>query len=157
MSKKNLLIDYDEAACEIRFFEVSLDGKKSLAIKVPLSLYQEQSPDQAERLMGETVFTFFDQWAHIKMGLRNYVEDSKRSLATGHADIEKLAQQENADAQYQLAIDCFTVGVSNRSAGDIERAESWLQKAAANGSREAVDYLRDHWERDKNSALRGMQ
>lgn len=110
-----MLIDYDELAQEIRFYEVSSDGKQSLAIKVPLSLYQEKGSDEAERVMGETVFTFFDRWAAIKMGLRDYVGEARQSIVSRRSEIAKLAESGNAEAQYQFAIDCFTTGARDHS------------------------------------------
>lgn len=157
MPNKDLLIHYDESAQEIVFCEVdAISGNKRFAFKVPLALYKEKNADEAERIMGETVFTFFDRWADVKMGLRNYVEEAKEALARGVAVTEKLAKEGNAEAQYQLAIECFTDGVRGRSATQLEEAESWLKKSAAGGYKTAIDYLEKFWEREKASALRGM-
>lgn len=157
MTTRDLLIHYDESGQEIVFSEVdAISGNKRFAFKVPLALYQERGADEAERTMGETVFTFFDRWADVKMGLRNYVEEAKEALTKGVEDTEKLAKEGDAEAQYQLAIECFTDGVRGRSATKLEEAESWLRKAAAGGCKTAIDYLEKFWERDKASALRGM-
>lgn len=156
MKKISLLIEYDEAMQEIRFCELSVDGKRSLAIKVPLSLYRERGADQAERVMGETVFTFIDRWANVKIGLRDYESEARERLASMRGAITTLAEQGNAEAQYHLAIELFTSGVRNRSLKQIDEADAWLRKAAANGAMDAVEYLGKHWERDKASALRSI-
>lgn len=156
VEKKSLLIDYDEDHQEIRFYEVFQSGKRDLAIKVPLSLYKERGPDQAEQLMGETVFTFFDQWAAVKMGLRDYVREAKASLATRVDATKGRADSGDAMSQYHLAIECLTSGVKNRSAKQIEEAEVWLRKSAAGGFGDAVEYLAKHWEREKAFALRSI-
>lgn len=154
--EKCLLIAYDEEAQEIRFYEVSDDEKPELAIKVPLSQYQERGPDRAEQLMGETVFTFFDRWAQVKMGLRNYVQEAKASLNSRIEAVKSRAAGGEASAQYHLAIECLTSGVKNRSASQIEEAELWLRKAAAGGFEDAIEYLAKHWEREKAHALRSI-
>ncbi len=157
MTTKDLLIHYDESGQEIVFSEFdAISGNKRFAFKVPLALYQDKGAEGAERIMGETVFTFFDRWADVKMGLRNYVEEAKAVLASGVADTERLAKEGNAEAQYQLAIECFTDGVKGRSTAKLEEAESWLRKAAEGGYKTATDYLENFWEREKASALRGM-
>lgn len=153
MGSKGLLIDYDEDAQEIRFYEVSDAGQHDLAIKVPLSLYQEKGPDGAERLMGETVFTFFDHWAKVKMGLRDYVQEAKGSLARRVVALKSQAATDEASAQYILAIECLTEGIRNRSAVHVEEAETWLKKSAAAGFDDAVEYLAKHWARERASAL----
>jgi hypothetical protein len=156
VEKKKLLIDYDEDTKEIIFYEVSQDGCQKIAIKVPLSLYQKQGPDQAERLMGETVFTFFDSWANIKMGLREYVQEAKKSLASRLDSLRIRALDGEATAQYYFAIECLTSGIKNRSASQIEDADSWLRKSAASGFEDAVEYLAKNWEREKAFALRSI-
>ena len=157
MTTKDFLIHYDESGQEIVFSEVdAISGNKRFAFKVPLALYQKKGADEAERIMGETVFTFFDRWADVKMGLRNYVKETKEALASGVVDTERLAKEGDAEAQYQLAIECFTDGVRSRSAAKLEEAESWLRKAAAGGYKTAIDYLEKHWAREKASVLRGM-
>jgi hypothetical protein len=156
MNTNNLLITYDEATREICFFRVLADGKREFAIKVPLSLYQEKLPDQAEQVMGATVFAFFDRWADVKIGIREYAREAKESLADMRRDVAQRANDGDADAQYQMAIECFDSGVLNRAKAKIEEAEAWLKKASANGSLQATEYLNKHWERDKASALRAM-
>ena len=156
MMPKKLLIEYDEESQEIKFSEITGDQLPSLAIKVPVSLYTEAGPDKAEQRMGETVFTFLDRWSVTKIALRNYVADAEASLKEARSDISRKAKAGNAEAQYHLAIDCFTEGVKSRSRSAIEEAEAWLRKAAANGSKEAIEYLHSHWERDKASALRSI-
>lgn len=156
MTIKKLQIEYDELAQNINFYEVASDGKLDFVIKVPVSLYREKEPDEAERVMGETVFTFFDRWANTKMGLRNYVVEAHQSIELRRKKTGTLAEDGNAEAQYELAIDCFTLGVRNRSSTQVEEAESWLKKAVVNGSKDAAEYFEKHWERDKASALRGI-
>lgn len=158
MPDKDLLIHYDEDAQEIIFYEVDVatDSKKS-AFRVPLSFYKEKAVDEAERTMGETVFTFFDRWSEVKMGLRNYVEESKQALAKAQRQTKTLARKNDPLAQYHFAINCFTEGVRKRSLADIEKAEQWLKKSASNGCDEAIKYLKEHWERDKTSAQRGIK
>lgn len=154
--KNSLHITYDEAAQEILFYKVLADGKREFAIKVPLSLYQEKLPDEAERVMGATIFAFFDRWADVKIGIREYAIEARESLADMRRDIVKRANDGDADAQYQIAMECFDSGVLNRAKAKIEEAEVWLNKASANGSIQAAEYLSKHWERDKASALRAM-
>ena len=154
--KNSLLITYDEAAQEILFYKVLADGKREFAIKVPLSLYQEKSPDEAEQVMGATIFAFLDRWADVKIGVRDYALEARESLADMRRDIAKRANDGDADAQYQIAMECFDSGVLSRTKTKIEEAEVWLNKASANGSIQATEYLSKHWERDKASALRAM-
>ena len=156
MKNKSLLITFDETERELLFYKVLTDGKYEFAIKVPLSLYQEKLPDEAEQVMGATVFTFFDHWADVKMGIREYAREAKESLADMRGSIIKRANEGDADAQYKLAVECFNSGVLNRAKVQIEEAEAWLNKASTNGSTEAIEYLSKHWERDKASALRSM-
>lgn len=154
MITTKLLIEYDEHAQEIRFFEMSGDSPPSLAIRVPVAVYTDGGAELAERRMGETVFTFFDRWSKTKIGLRNYVEEARAAHAAGRTDVAHKAHVDDASAQFHLAIDRFTEGVKDKSAVAIGEAESWLRRAAANGSKEAVEYLSKHWERDKAFALR---
>ena len=156
MTGIKLLIEYDERAQEMKFFEVSGDLPPVLAIKVPVAVYTSDGPDLAERKMGETVFTFFDRWATTKIGLRNYVDEARAALDAGKKGTDQKARAGDEQAQYHLAIELFTEGVKEKSENAIEEAESWLRKAAANGSRDAADYLNKHWERDKASALRAI-
>lgn len=156
MTGIKLLIEYDEQTQEMKFFEVVGDLAPVLAIKVPVAIYTSDGPDLAERKMGETVFTFFDRWATTKIGLRSYVDEARTALHAGKKEIEQKAGVGDEEAQYHLAIELFTEGVKEKSESAIEKSESWLRLAAANGSREAADYLLKHWERDKASALRAI-
>lgn len=160
-AKRDLVIHYDEERNVVICYSTDISKTQGVretefGLEVPVSVYKDIASDEAEKMMGAGVFSLLDLHSISPIGIRNYRELSNSFSAESQEQLEKAARSGDVEAQYCLAMECFTEGVRNRNISQIEQAEVWLKMAAANGFADAVVYLNDHWERDKASALRGM-
>ena len=160
-AKRDLVIHYDEEKDVIICYSTDISNtqkirEKEFGLEVAVSVYKNAGNDEAEKMMGAGVFSLLDLHSNSPVGIRDYRELSKSFAAESQEQLESAAHSGNLEAQYSLAVECFTEGVRNRNIDQITQAEVWLKKAADGGFSDAVAYLNDHWERDKASALRGM-
>lgn len=161
-AKRDLVIHYDEDRNVVICYSTDISKTQKIreaefGLEVPVSVYKNVTSDEAEKMMGAGVFSLLDLHSISPIEIRNYRELSNKFSEESQEQLERAAQSGDVEAQYFFAIDCFTEGVRNRNIDQIEQAEVWLKKAAAGGFTDAVSYLNDHWERDKASALRGIQ
>ena len=161
-AKRDLVIHYDEERNLVICYSTSISKTKKIretefGLEVPVSAYKNVTSDEAEKMMGIGVFSLLDLHSVSPIGIRNYRELSNDFSEENKEQLERAAQSGDVEAQYCFAIECFTAGVRNRNIDQIEQAEVWLKAAAANGYADAVAYLNDHWERNKASALRGIE
>lgn len=159
--KRDLLIHFDERGKAIVCY--SIDEASSLKLRekefplaVPLATYIEAGADEAEKMMGAGIFALLELHSKSKIGLRNYANEAIRERDINFDEIEAKAKKGDPECQYFLALELFHIGVRNRDRKNIELAGDWLKKSAEANHPAAVDYLKNHWERDKESALRGM-
>ena len=159
--KRDLVIHYDEERNVVICYSTDISNtqkirEKEFGLEVSVSVYKNVGSDEAEKMLGAGVFSLLDLHSNSPIGIRDYRELSDNFDEESQEQLENAAQSGNAEAQYCLAIECFTEGVRKRNIEQIEKAEVWLKKAAESGFPDAVAYLNEHWERNKASALRGM-
>jgi hypothetical protein len=157
MADKKLLIDYDEDKQQVFLYELRDGAAPVFEVKVPVSLFQEQDAQSAERMMGAAVFAFLDRRATHKIGVRPYEAESQDALRQMRDHLKEGAQSGDPEAQFHLALDRFADAVRNRSIAQLDEADSLIRSAARGGHQEARQYLESHWPREKAAALRTIK
>lgn len=160
--KRDLVIHYDEEKGVVICYSTDTSNtqnirEKEFGLEVAVSVYKNAGSDEAEKMMGAGIFSLLDLHSISPIGIRDYKELSNSFVEENQEQLESAAQSGNAEAQYCLAIEWFTEGVRNGDLDQIEQAEVWLKRSADSGFPDAVTYLNEHWERDKASALRGLE
>jgi hypothetical protein len=147
--RRALVILYDDEGKSLRFTDVAADEiadliKDNFVVELPLSEYFEMSPDAAETKLGSSIFPFLEHAIGRPLGIRNYRQETKRELAVYHAELEAFAAAGDPGANYHMYIECSGRAIRQRSEAELERANSFLLRAAELGHRKAID-ARDDW------------
>ena len=147
--KRDLLIHYDEENQKLIF--ISTDVADTVAIREKgfcgvcpdIEFYRGKEPDEAEKLLGEMVFSFIDLHSTKKIGIRDYEKLADDAHTEFMNELEEEAKRNNPEAQYLLFIECRSSAVLNYSNSDLERAEFLLKAAADGGYPDAIETLKD--------------
>lgn len=159
--KRDVLIHFDEDRGVIACYSTSESSVSRIRdagfpLEVPVSTYVDAGPDEAERMMGAGIFALLELHGNSTIGLRDYEGETRAPQAGDMSELEVSAAGGDPESQYFLSMELFHRGVREKAGADIASAEVWLLKSAHSGFSDAVEYLQNHWERDKASALRGI-
>ena len=158
--KRSLVLQYDEEKDAIVFFSVptttALALRNDEAIEMPMADFRALTPDEAERRVGEGIFSAFDSFSTRKTGIRDYAGDLEREFSTWIADLEPAAKSGDPKAQYDLSTLYRDLAMRRRSWEDFENSESLLRASASSGYPAALEALRD-WDIFRDAFTRRVQ
>lgn len=145
-----LTIRFDERK---RFLVIALSEKEGVRSKQKVRPFSIEWPidelkthtDLGERVIGAAVLAFFDRVAKGGLGLRNYRAEAEVDEDNIVADLQRLAKNKDASAQYSLAMLLLRRGAKEKSLKDVNEAEKWLKAAAKAGNKDASTYLKTDW------------
>jgi hypothetical protein len=164
--KFDLRIVFDEDNDELIFHRMIPAGAEMKngpltrmpAVTIKISQLREKGPDEAERLLGASVFLFFEFHSNKKISIRNYEQESRDASHSIIERHEKRKKKEiDAATKFALALAYHDRAVDRRNASDIVAAERMLKEAASAGSGEAEQFLKAHWPRMKAAAERKIK
>ncbi len=149
--KRDLLVHFDEETNELVFYTIS--ESKAVAVRtgefdgarVDIPYYKEMTPDEAERALGETVFSLIDAFSKRRTGIRDYETLNKERHQQDVVELETEAASGSAEAQYLLSIEYHSRALSNCDRKALEKGEEMLKLAAAAGYPDAVSSLENNW------------
>lgn len=143
--KRCLVLQYDEEGDEIVLFSVPASDVPPLrgdeGFEMPLSDFRALAPEEAERRIGEGVFTMFDAFADRKTGIRDYAGRMTSDIEQMVADLEPTADRGNPQAQYDLSILYHDLVRRQLSWTHFDRAEALTRSAAEAGLPAAIQAL----------------
>lgn len=123
---------------------------------MPLSEFRALKPDEAERRVGEGIFTMFDSFSIRKTGIRDYAGDMNKDIEQMMADLEPLANGGDPQAQYNLSVLYHDLARRNLSWVHFERAESLTRSSAGAGLPAAVQAL-GNWDTLRHAFTRHIE
>ena len=113
--------------------------------------------DSGEKVIGAAVLAYFDQVSQSGIGLKDYRTQAKVDEKKIVADLERAAKNEDASAQYSLAMFLMRRGAREKTLKDVRDAEKWLRAAAEGGNRDASTYLKANWPAAKKAVTDRIQ
>lgn len=160
--KRDLLIHYDEETQEIILYGVSAAETSSIRAKAfggvrpEVEYFRSMPPEEAEMKLGGLVFSLLDLGSFKKIEIRPYQAEAKKAHAKFVEELEEQVKSNNPDAQYQLFMLLHSRALDNYSLTDLERSESLLRAAAAQGHQDARSSL-ETWPMLKSAAERRIK
>jgi hypothetical protein len=157
--KHDLLIHYDEDHNVLVFHSVPTSATSELratsfdGVQSETSYLQSMQPDEAEKKLGNLVFSLTDHNSHKKIGIRDYSAEAKIAHELYIQELEQDAKDGDNDAKYHLYLALHSSALRNRSLKELLRAEVLILEAAAQGNEKAIRSLED-WPLVKSAALR---
>lgn len=157
--KHDLLIHYDEDRNVLIFHSVPTTATSELrassfdGVQSETSYFQSMQPDEAEKKIGNIVFSLTDYNAHKKIGIRDYSAEAEITNKLYIQELEQEAKDGDNDAKYHLFLALHSSAHRNRSLKELSRAEVLILEAAAQGNENAIRSLED-WPLLKSAALR---
>jgi hypothetical protein len=109
------------------------------------------APEQAERWIGRQVLGQLDLHGHAKIGVRDYEAVARQENEDFVAELERKAALQDRNAQFQLFQVLWNQALKQRSRATFERAESFLDAAAAAGHDQALA-IKPVWPRLRGEA-----
>jgi hypothetical protein len=148
--KRDVLVHFDEEKNEFVLYAVAVGDTKDIrarefdGARLDLPYFLEMSPDQAEKILGETIFGLVDTFATKKTGIRPYEALAKERHNEDIAEWEISAKQGDPQAQYMLFIEYHSRALFNCDGAALTTAEEMLEAAAAQGYQNAVE-AKSNW------------
>lgn len=163
--KKNLpelTIQYNQRD---RCFVMSVSHRKIVRSKERVHPFSIEWPidelkthaDCGEKVIGAAVLAYFDQASESGIGLKDYRTQAKVDEEKILADLERAAKNEDASAQYSLAMFLLRRGAREKSMKDVKDAEKWLRAAVEGGNKDASTYLKVGWSTAKKAVTDRIQ
>jgi hypothetical protein len=157
--KHDLLIHYDEDRDVLIFHSVPTTSTLELrassfdGVQSETSYFQSMQPDEAEKKLGNIVFSLTDHNSHKKIAIRDYAAEAEIAHKLYIQELEQEAKEGDNDAKYHLFIALHSSALRNRSLKELLHAEVLILEAAAQGNEKAIRSLED-WPLIKSAALR---
>ena len=160
IEKRSLVLHYDEDREEIVFLSipgsVAVPLRNDEGVTIPLSEVRSLYLDEAERRIGEGVFSMLDSFATRKTEIRDYACEMNKDIERMIVDLESVAVGGDPQAQYDLSVLYRELARRQLSWAHFEKAESLTRAAAAAGLPTAVDAL-GHWDTLRNAFTRVIE
>jgi hypothetical protein len=143
-AKCDLIVRYDEEDGRVWIHALPSSQIKALRRHAYVGFIGKTSellamaPEDAERWIGRQVLGQLDLHGHQKIGVRDYEAVARQERADFVADLERQAAQPNRDAQFKLFQVLWNQALKQRSRATFERAETFLEAAAAAGHVQAL-------------------
>ena len=148
--KRDILVHFDEEKDELILYTVGVGDTKYIRerefdgarLNIPFLL--EKSADEAEKSLGEMVFSLIDTFSLKKTGIRPYEaligESHRLQVAEWKADAEKG----DAEAQYMLFIEYHSRALFGCDPESLRKAEEMLEASVAQGYQRAIE-SKERW------------
>ncbi len=156
--KCDLLLHYDEDLQRIIFYDVPLVATEAIRASAfcPLgedvARFKALGATEAERLMGELVFSHLDRHGNKDLGLRDYAAVARDVHYQAIASLQQAALAGDADARFQIFQHLHMLALKEKSLTHLANAEQALTSAAGMGHVQAAA-LAPVWPRLKADAL----
>lgn len=157
--KHDLLVHHDENRGVLVFHPVPTSATSELraasfdGVQSETSYLQSMQPDEAEKKLGNLVFSLVDHTSHKKIGIRDYPAEAETAHKNYIQELEQDAKDGDHDAKYYLHLALHSSAIRNRSLKELLRAEVLIHEAATQGNENAKRSLED-WPLLKAAALR---
>jgi hypothetical protein len=147
---RDIIVHYDEDAgklicstVEHRLTASLLAG--ALPLEMPIANIKNKGADEAERILGASLFALIDIHSKNKIGLRDY-KSMPTEWENEYADeLARKAAQGDAAAKYELAMHKVADGLRSKSRSKMNEADLLLREAASLGNDEATEYVAKMW------------
>lgn len=155
--KRDLLIHYDEEKQKFIFYMLDVDQTSALRAKAfdgacpDVAFFKEKSPDEAERILGRSVFAALDLGSITKVGIRDYRSESETAMQTSLVENKIAAEKGDPEAQFLLYMHYHSQTLRFGLQDDLERAEIMLLASANAGYPNAVSAF-ENWPLVKEAA-----
>ncbi|WP_428243510.1 hypothetical protein [Gynuella sp.] len=149
-SKRDILIHFDEETNEIILYTVSVDDTNNIREKefdgarLDLPFFLKKTADEAEKSLGEIIFSLIDTFSFKKTGIRPYEAINKERHKQDVAEWETAAKSGDPEAQYMLFMEYHSRALINNDSESLVKAEQMLDSSAAKGYSNAVK-SKKHW------------
>jgi len=143
-TKCDLIICYDEQDGRVWQYAVPASQAQAVVRHAYVGFVCQTSellartPEDAERWIGRQILGQLDLHGQQKIGVRDYEAVARQEQADFVADLERRAAQADRDAQFQLFQVLWNQALKQRSRAAFERAETFLEAAAAAGHAQAL-------------------
>lgn len=159
---RDIVVHYDEAGGKIvvSTIEHSLTAPlllKALPLESLIDTFKAKSPDEAERVLGASIFALLDLSSHTKIGIRDYSETSAEWEDEIADELKSKAAAGDVTAQFELAMEAITEGLRMKSRKRMDEADALLKRAVAGGNAEAVEYFANLWPALKERSDRNFE
>ena len=160
--KRDLLVHYDEESQEIILYSVkssetsAIRSKEFGGVRPGVEHFKSLSPEDAEMQLGGLVFSLLDLCSLKKIGIRPYEAEAEVAHAQFVEELEEQVRANDPDAQNQLSMHLHSRAMKHYSLSDLERADSLLNAAVAQGHEEAKSRL-ESWPMLKSAAERRIK
>jgi TPR repeat protein len=148
-NKRDLLIHYDEDRQKFIFYMVDVDQTSALRAKTfdgvcpDVAFFKEKSPDEAERILGSSVFAALDHGSITKVGIRDYKTESEAAMQTSLVEAKIAAENGDPEAQFDLYMHFHMQTLKFGLQSDLDSAEQMLLASVKAGYPHAIKALED--------------
>ncbi|TXI90591.1 MAG: hypothetical protein E6Q34_08660 [Burkholderiaceae bacterium] len=156
-AKRDLLIHYDEGQQKFIFYLVDVSQTADLRARSfdgvcpDVSFFKEKEPDEAERILGSSVFAALDHGSIVKVGIRDYAAESEAAMIAWLEEAKIAAEKGDPEAQFDLYMHFHSQTLKFGLESDLQRAEELLQASVAAGYPAAVSAFKN-WPLIKSAA-----
>jgi hypothetical protein len=160
--KRDLLVHYDEESQEIILYSVktsetsAMRAKEFGGVRPEVEHFKSMPPEEAEMQLGGLIFSLLDLCSLKKIEIRPYEAEANETHAKFVEALEEQVKANDPDAQNQLSMHLHSRAMKHYSMPDLERAESLLHAAVAQGHEEAKSRL-ESWPLLKSAAERRIK
>ena len=160
--KRDLLVHYDEETQEVVLYSVNtaetsgIRAKEFGGVRPEVEYFKSMPPDEAETKLGGLVFSLLDLGSLKKIKIRPYEVEAEEAHAKSIEELEEKIKTNDPDAQYHLFMHLHSRAMKTYSFPDLERSESLLRAAAAQGHGDAKSSL-ESWPMLKSVAVRRIK
>lgn len=158
--KRDILLHFDEVENEIVCYTVDsasierVRDREFDGARISTDWLQEKPADEAERIIGELVFTLFDNHSNKNIGIRDYKEKTEIARREYILQLEQNVSDGDAEAHFSLSMELHRRAISDESLALLEESDRLLNRSAELGFEEARVYLEDVWPQWKEVMLR---
>jgi TPR repeat protein len=155
VTRNNLYIRYDDKKKKLVVYDAGSDLSRPLPevllLEFDLSVLQKMGWSEAGRWVGESILALMAGTREVFFGTTEQIrEETKQARDDFYEQQIKLAEENDATAQFNLAMYYTRKGQKEGRVDYMETAEMWLKKAAENGHKGAIELLIESWERIKS-------
>ena len=160
--KRDLLIHYDEDKQKFIFYMLDVDQTSELRAKTfdgvcpDVAFFKEKSPDEAERILGSSVFAALDRGSNTKVGIRDYESESEEVMQARLAEAKIAAEKGDPEAQFELYMHYHSQTLRFGLQNDLDRAEVMLLASVNAGYPNAISAF-ESWPLVKEAAESRIQ
>lgn len=158
--KRDILLHFDDVENEIVCYTVDsasfgrVREREFDGARISTGWLQEKPADEAERIIGELVFTLFDNYSSKKIGIRDYKEKIEIARLEHILQLEQHVSEGDAEAHFSLSMELHRRAISEKSLALLEESDRLLNRSAELGFEGAREYLADVWPQWKEVMLK---